>query len=285
MKKIFIYLSLLLTLKLSFGESVFLDKNKYYTGDIGKIKIENFDKNAVYELYIEDFKGNKEYIFPILYKTSFFGIDRRFKDRYAYIYLVKNEKIIFRKSVPIVKKKYRISRIWFKSKKRKVNKEKLKKILARIKRERIILRKTLRIYTYRLFREKYFRKPLKILRISTPFGALRILNGKRRYIHWGVDFRGRWGTPVYASLSGKVVLARNFYLTGNTVVINHGLGIYTLYAHLSKISVKEGQFVKAGRMIGRIGSTGRSTGPHLHFGIYINGVRVDPILAFRMRLD
>jgi len=161
----------------------------------------------------------------------------------------------------------------------------LKLILERIKRENRLLRKALKVYTKKLYREKYFHKPLKILKVSTPFGAKRILNGKRKYIHWGVDFRARRGTPVYASLSGKVVLARNFYLTGNTVVINHGLGIYTLYAHLDKILVKEGRFVKVGQTIGKVGSTGRSTGPHLHFGIYINDVKVDPMLAFKLKLD
>ncbi len=198
---------------------------------------------------------------------------------------MKNGEIIYEKDLKIIKKKYRVSRIWIKRRRKKVNKEKLKKILERIKRENRLLRKTLKIYTKKLYKEKYFHKPLKVLRVSTPFGAKRILNGKRRYIHWGVDFRARRGTPVYASLSGKVVLARKFYLTGNTVVINHGLGIYTLYAHLDKILVKEGKFVKAGQTIGKVGSTGRSTGPHLHFGIYINDVKVDPILAFKIKLD
>ena len=193
--------------------------------------------------------------------------------------------IIFKREIPVIKRKYRVSRIWVKRGKKKVDKHKLRLIQERIKRENRLLRKVLRVYTKKLFKERYFHKPLKVLRISTPFGAKRILNGKKKYIHWGVDFRGKRGTPVYASLSGKVVLARNFYLTGNTVVINHGLGLYTLYAHLNKILVKEGRFVKAGQEIGKVGSTGRSTGPHLHFGIYINGVRVDPMLAFKIKLE
>ena len=243
------------------------------------------DKNSIYELYIEDFKGDKEYTFPIKYNISYFAIDRRFKDKTAYFVVMKNGDIIFKRKIPVIKRKYRVSRIWIKGGKKKVDKHKLKLIAERIKRENRLLRKILRIYTGKLYKEKYFHKPLKVLRISTPFGAQRILNGKKRYIHWGVDFRGKRGTPVYASLSGKVMLARRFYLTGNTVVINHGLGIYTLYAHLNKILVKEGSFVKAGQTIGKVGSTGRSTGPHLHFGIYIYGVRVDPMLAFKIRLD
>lgn len=160
-----------------------------------------------------------------------------------------------------------------------------KKLLERIKREAKLIRATLSRYTPKLFTESKMLKPLKHLRVSTPFGAKRIINGKKKTYHWGTDFRAKAGTPIHAVLSGKVVLARNLYYTGNTVIINHGLGLYTLYAHMSKIKVKEGQFVKGGKTIGYVGSTGRSTGPHLHFGVYVNDTRVDPMLALKKRLD
>ncbi|MDQ7055631.1 MAG: M23 family metallopeptidase [Persephonella sp.] len=99
-----------------------------------------------------------------------------------------------------------------------------------------------------------------------------------------MDFVASEGTPVYASLTGKVVLAQELFYTGKTVVIDHGKGLFTLYAHLSRISVKEGEMVKRGKIIGNVGSTGRSTGPHLHFGVYLVGMRIDPDLVFRLKL-
>jgi len=127
--------------------------------------------------------------------------------------------------------------------------------------------------------------PLKSYkRISSPFGVRRFVNGKPSGFHKGVDFAAPTGTPVFATLSGKVVLARKLYLTGNTVVIDHGWCLESLYTHLSKIEVKEGDFVKRGQEIGKVGSTGRSTGPHLHFGVYLKDTPVDPIQFLKEKL-
>jgi murein DD-endopeptidase MepM/ murein hydrolase activator NlpD len=92
-----------------------------------------------------------------------------------------------------------------------------------------------------------------------------------------VDFPAAAGTPVYAAQSGKVVLAENLYYSGNTVVIDHGFGIYTLYAHLSEIEVKAGDPVDASDEIGKVGATGRVTGPHLHWGLTIEHARVNAL--------
>jgi murein DD-endopeptidase MepM/ murein hydrolase activator NlpD len=107
------------------------------------------------------------------------------------------------------------------------------------------------------------------------FGRRRILNGEPRSPHGGVDFPAAAGTAVFASQSGKIVLAEGLYYSGNTVVIDHGYGIYTMYAHLSKIEVQAGQMVKAGEELGKVGATGRVTGPHLHWGLTINHARVN----------
>jgi murein DD-endopeptidase MepM/ murein hydrolase activator NlpD len=90
-----------------------------------------------------------------------------------------------------------------------------------------------------------------------------------------VDFPAMAGTAVFASQSGKVVLAENLYYSGNTIVIDHGYGIYTMYAHLSAIGVQAAQMVKAGDEIGKVGATGRVTGPHLHWGLTIDHARVN----------
>jgi murein DD-endopeptidase MepM/ murein hydrolase activator NlpD len=109
------------------------------------------------------------------------------------------------------------------------------------------------------------------------FGKRSILNGKPRSPHAGTDFNAPVGTPVHAPAGGRVVLSGDLYFSGNTVVLDHGLGLYSLFAHLSKISVDEGTYVKAGHLVGRVGSTGRSTGPHLHWSLRLVGTRVDPL--------
>ena len=120
-----------------------------------------------------------------------------------------------------------------------------------------------------------FRLPLKDVTTGGNFGRRRILNGESRSPHAGVDFGAPSGTPVFASQSGKIVLAEDLYYSGNTVVIDHGYGIYTLYAHLSEIGVHAEEMVKAGAEIGKVGATGRVTGPHLHWGLTIDHARVN----------
>jgi len=114
-------------------------------------------------------------------------------------------------------------------------------------------------------------------RVTTRFGTGRVLNGKPRSSHSGVDFAGKKGSPVKGANGGQVLLADDFYLSGNTVVIDHGWGVSTIYAHMDRIEVREGQKVKRGQIIGTVGTTGRSTGPHLHFGAFIRGAKIDPL--------
>ena len=123
--------------------------------------------------------------------------------------------------------------------------------------------------------EGKFRLPLKDVTTGGNFGRRRILNGQPRSPHAGVDFPAASGTPVFAAQSGKVVLAEELYYSGNTVVIDHGYGIYTLYAHLSEIGVKPGQDIAVSSEIGKVGATGRVTGPHLHWGLTIEHARVN----------
>jgi murein DD-endopeptidase MepM/ murein hydrolase activator NlpD len=119
--------------------------------------------------------------------------------------------------------------------------------------------------------------PLKGVTTGGNFGRRRVLNGEARSPHAGVDFPSPSGTPVYAAQSGKVALAENLYYSGNTVVIDHGYGIHTLYAHLSEIDVHAGDPVEVGAEIGKVGATGRVTGPHLHWGLTINHARVNAL--------
>jgi hypothetical protein len=109
------------------------------------------------------------------------------------------------------------------------------------------------------------------------FGTRSIINGEARSPHSGVDLRAEEGTPVHTVQNGKVALVAEHFFSGKTVVIDHGGAIQSMYFHLEKTMVEEGQEVKKGQVIGLAGSTGRATGPHLHFGVRVNGARVDPL--------
>jgi murein DD-endopeptidase MepM/ murein hydrolase activator NlpD len=113
-------------------------------------------------------------------------------------------------------------------------------------------------------------------RTGTNFGHRRVFNGEPRAPHAGADLRAATGTPIQATNRGRVVLAKNLFFTGNTVILDHGMGIYSLYAHLSRIDAKVGEIVPGGTVIGLAGATGRVTGPHLHWGMRVQGARVDP---------
>jgi murein DD-endopeptidase MepM/ murein hydrolase activator NlpD len=112
--------------------------------------------------------------------------------------------------------------------------------------------------------------------LGSPFGLRRFFNGEPRSPHAGVDLKAAAGTEIVASNTGRVAMARDLFFTGNTVVLDHGLGLYTIYAHLARIDVKEGALVQRSQRIGLVGATGRATGPHLHWGVKLAGARVDP---------
>ncbi len=114
-------------------------------------------------------------------------------------------------------------------------------------------------------------------RISGNFGGQRIMNGVKKNPHAGMDIAAKAGTPVKASAGGVVTLAQpNLFYSGNVVIIDHGYGLHTIYAHLQEIKVKRGQTVKQGDIIGLVGQTGRATGPHLHWGASVNGTKFNP---------
>jgi murein DD-endopeptidase MepM/ murein hydrolase activator NlpD len=117
------------------------------------------------------------------------------------------------------------------------------------------------------------------------FGQRRIYNKRPPSVHAGVDIGAPWGTPIRAGNSGKVVLASSLYFSGKTVIIEHGQGVFSIYGHMSKFLVKRGDAVKKGALIGRVGSTGRSTGPHLHWALKIYESRVDPFALVGMPLE
>ena len=112
---------------------------------------------------------------------------------------------------------------------------------------------------------------------NSAFGTRSIFNGQPRSPHGGADFLSPAGTPVRAPNAGRVVLVRNLYYSGNTVIVDHGLGVFSYFAHLSEMTVAEGESVTAGVVIGAVGATGRVTGPHLHWTVRVSNARVDPL--------
>ncbi len=150
--------------------------------------------------------------------------------------------------------------------------------LARIRADNAAIREVRRLDTAATDFAGGFQWPVTG-RLSGVFGAQRILNGKPRRYHNGVDIAAPAGTPIAASAPGRVVLVRqDMFFAGKTVMLDHGHGLTSVYIHMSAITVKEGQRVKAGGTIGRVGMTGRATGPHLHWGVTLFGKHLDPYL-------
>jgi murein DD-endopeptidase MepM/ murein hydrolase activator NlpD len=121
--------------------------------------------------------------------------------------------------------------------------------------------------------------------ISTPFGVKRFINGIPKNPHTGVDVSADEGAEVRAPNSGVAVLVEEHFFAGNSVVLDHGQGIFTMFFHLSRTVVEPGQAVKKGDVIGLVGSTGRSTGPHLHWGARMQGTRIDPLQLINLNLE
>ncbi len=114
--------------------------------------------------------------------------------------------------------------------------------------------------------------------LSSKFGVRRFFNGEERNPHSGLDFAVPAGTPIKTPANGKVILTGNYFFNGNTVFVDHGQGFISMFCHMSKIDVKVGDQLTRGAVVGKVGSTGRATGPHMHWNISLNDARVDPAI-------
>ena len=152
-----------------------------------------------------------------------------------------------------------------------------KEVYERIKRENKLINDARAIETNLTFFKKKFINPLDKAIVTGVYGSQRILNGKPKWPHYGIDFAARKGTKIKAMLDGTATMVEpDLFYTGGTLIFDHGHGISTLYMHMDKIFVQKGQKVKQGEIIGTVGSTGRSTGPHLDVRLNWFGTRLDP---------
>ena len=149
--------------------------------------------------------------------------------------------------------------------------------LERVNREKLIIDRDLSRWSDNQPETLRMEQPVPGVR-SSSFGMRRIFNGESRNPHSGMDIAAPAGTPVKAPLAGTVIDTGNYFFNGNTVFIDHGRGVISMYCHLSAIEVKPGQRVAAGTTLGAVGKTGRATGPHLHWGLLLNRAWVDPEL-------
>lgn len=229
-------------------------------------------KNINIPFFENSFKENYFYaLIPISYYEEL-GTKR------IIISYIENKKRVFRGiQVKVIDGAY-------KSEKINVQKSKIELSAKNKKRTKHEYQQAINIYRYKSKHLKWsedFIMPLDSA-VTSNFGTKRVYNDKLRSYHSGIDFKADVGTPIVASNDGLVKLAKDRFYAGNSIIIDHGQGVYTCYFHLDKILVKKNQFVKKGEVIALSGSTGRVTGPHLHFATRVHGVLVEPTNLFSL---
>ncbi|WP_417327726.1 M23 family metallopeptidase [Halarcobacter sp.] len=215
---------------------------------------------------------NKKDSYYALVPISYYKDLKKYKIIISYI---ENEKKVF-KGIPIkvIDGKYKSEVINVDSSKVTLSEKNKKRVSKEYKEAMKIYNTTSKT----LYINDKFIYPLET-KITSDFGRKRVYNGSLKSYHSGTDYRAKVGTKIKAINNGKVVIAKDRFYAGNSIVLDHGNGIYSGYYHLSKMNYKEGDLVKKGDIIGLSGNTGRVTGPHLHFSFRIHGIQVDPLQA------
>ena len=194
---------------------------------------------------------------------------------------IKDEKKVFKGiDLKVVDGKYKSEVINVKPSKFQPNKED-KQLVERTKKEYIDAMEVYNSISNEIYWDKKFIYPLNT-QITSNFGTKRVYNGKLKSYHSGTDFKASENTPIIASNTGIVKIAQNRFYSGKSIVLDHGHGVYSCYFHLNTMNYKVGEKVNRGDVLGLSGSTGRVTGPHLHFSFRINGLQVDPLQAIEI---
>lgn len=238
--------------------------------DIKDVKL-TFDKQNI-DFFKNPFKKDSFYaLLPISYYQNL--------DNYRIIlsYIKDNKKIFKGLNLKVIDGNYKSETLNVQPSKVKPNKENQE----RVKRENEEATKIYNTFTPEIFWNEDFIYPLNS-KITSEFGTKRVYNQELKSYHGGTDFQAKDNTPIIASNSGIVRIAQDRFYAGKSIIIDHGHGVYSCYFHLNSMNFKVGDFVKKGEIIGLSGSTGRITGPHLHFGIRIQGLQVDPLQAIEI---
>lgn len=209
-------------------------------------------------------------------KIPFFEKDGRYYAFVAESYFSRHKDVrcvLLKKNKEYVVANIKVAQKTFPSEKLNVDQRRVTlnpKDLKRVQIEQVFLNKNYASSPNHPFFTEAFILPIKNV-VTSIYGSQRVFNNSKKTQHLGTDFRAAIGDPIYATNAGKIVVARDLFFTGKTVTIDHGLGIFSIYGHLSKIDAVEGEYVPKGAQIGLSGATGRVTGPHLHWGVKVNG--------------
>jgi len=252
------------------NDNIFINKTELKQGDIIVIKTE--DNNSTHHILFNNRKYNFKLlndkniaIIPISYWTN--------AGKYE-LQIIKNDKT-FKTQINILSGDFKNSYIKVDEDKEKIIKPKKEEVIKRKKEDQQMIKQAKNSSVQSMLFESKFIWPVKGP-ISTDFGATRFVNNKLQSRHSGIDIAADKGTKIVAPNDGIVKLAANLLVTGNTIIIDHGFNIFSSYSHLSKITVNAESNVQKGEKIGEIGSTGFSTGPHLHWTITVGSVFVNP---------
>jgi murein DD-endopeptidase MepM/ murein hydrolase activator NlpD len=254
---------------------VIIHPEKIGPGDIITIAV----KNAAGPV-VGTFNGKQLY-FNLVKKTfkAVIGIDlNQDPGRYPLEVTINGKKLL--RNIRIVKKKYPVQRLTLPEGMVVLSPENE----ARAEREQKKIAAIWPIDSLRIWNGNFI-DPLPGKKVGTPFGVRRIINNIPKNSHSGVDITADEGDPVLAPNDGVVVLVDDEFYSGHSVVLDHGQGIYTMFFHLSKINVRYGQAVMKGDTIALVGATGRATGAHLHWGVRMQGAKVDPLELIRLKLE
>jgi murein DD-endopeptidase MepM/ murein hydrolase activator NlpD len=248
-----------------------------FQGDVGLIRVQTPDGESPQVQWM-----NRElFMVPSENGTSwvgFFGADLKLKPG-SYPLLVRTASTGFRKEIDVTvrSKDFGVRRLTLPKEMVELDAP----TLERVKREAAIMKEVLQAPPGPPLWQGPFVKPLSG-EVVGPFGRASIINGLPRAPHSGVDLKAEKGTPVVSINSGRVALTGHYFFNGLFVVVDHGGAIESMYFHLDKILLQEGDRVAKGQVVGLVGATGRVTGPHLHFGVRINGARIDPLQFMRV---
>lgn len=241
--------------------------NKTFSVKPGEVVKIHFAKNSLSENSVLECSDKKVPFFIEQDKYVAFVAETYFsKFNDVKCFVAKNSKKFLVATISVASKEFPSERLNVDQRRVSLNAKDLK----RVQKEQVFLNKNYSSSPDHPYFDEPFMLPIDAF-VTSIYGSRRLFNNSKQTQHLGTDFRAAVGEPIKAANSGKVVVARDLFFTGGTVTIDHGLGIFTIYGHLSKVQVQEGEFIPKGTQIGLAGATGRVTGPHLHWGVKVNG--------------